>query len=77
MSEIGFLLRNLGLEERFTFESEKNLDYIEGRSASIIVDGNKWGTFGEVSPKILSNFGIGYPLVAFEIFIPRNMDWLK
>ena len=77
MSEIGFLLRNLGLEERFTFASEKNLDYIEGRSASIIVDGNKWGTFGEVSPKILSNFGIGYPLVAFEIFIPRNMDWLK
>jgi phenylalanyl-tRNA synthetase beta chain len=77
MSEIGFLLRNLGLEERFAFASEKNLDYIEGRSASIIVDGKKWGTFGEVAPKILSNFGIGYPLIAFEIFIPRNMDWLK
>jgi phenylalanyl-tRNA synthetase beta chain len=77
MSEIGFLLRNLGLEERFAFESEKNSDYIDGRSASIKVDGKKWGSFGEVSPEILSNFGIGYPVVAFEIFIPRNMDWLN
>jgi phenylalanyl-tRNA synthetase beta chain len=77
MSEIGFLMRNLGLDERFTFEVVDNSDFITGRSASIKVDGEVWGHFGEVSPIILSNFGIGYPVVAFEIFLPRNLEWLK
>ncbi len=75
MSEIGFLLRNLGLDERFAFESENSSDYIDGRSASIKIDGKKWGSFGEISPEILWNFGIGYPVVAFEIFMPRSTEW--
>jgi phenylalanyl-tRNA synthetase beta chain len=77
MAEIGFLLRNLGLDERFTFESSKNTDFIEGRSACIKIDGEVWGHFGEVSPEILSNFGIGYPVVAFEILMPRSTEWLN
>ncbi len=76
MTEIGFLLRNLGLDKRFTFESEKNTDFVEGRCASIKINDELWGTFGEISPRILSNFGIGYPIVAFEIHIPRNVDWI-
>ncbi len=76
MTEIGFLLRNLGLGEHFKFESENNPDYIEGRSASIKINDEPWGTFGEISPEILSNFGIGYPIVAFEIQISRNADWI-
>lgn len=75
MLEIGFLLRNLGLDERFSFASEKSTDFIEGRSAKIMIDGQVRGFFGEVAPEILSNFSIGYPVVAFEIFIPRNSDW--
>ena len=77
MSEIGFLLRNLGLDGRFTFESVKTSEFIDGRSANIKVHGEIWGTFGEVSPTILTNFGIGYPVVAFEIFMPRNTEWAK
>jgi phenylalanyl-tRNA synthetase beta chain len=77
MTEIGFLLRNLGLEGRFSFESMKTPEYIEGRSANILIDGDIWGTFGEVSPDILVNFGIGYPVVAFEIIMPREPDWVK
>jgi phenylalanyl-tRNA synthetase beta chain len=77
MSEVGFLLRNLGLDKRFSFESEKNSDFIEGRAANIRIDGKTWGTFGEVSPQILSNFGIGYPVIAFEIFMPRETDWIR
>ena len=75
MSEIGFLLRNLGLDEQFTFESVNNSDFIEGRSATIKINGKTRGFFGEVSPEILSNFGIGYPVVAFEIFMPRSTNW--
>jgi phenylalanyl-tRNA synthetase beta chain len=75
MTEIGFLLRNLGLDEHFTFESDVNSDFIRGRSANIKIDGKSRGFFGEISPEILSNFGIGYPVVAFEIFLPRSTDW--
>ncbi|MFW9833848.1 MAG: phenylalanine--tRNA ligase subunit beta [Candidatus Thorarchaeota archaeon] len=77
MSEIGFLLRNLGLEDRFSFESLKAPEFIDGRSANIKIDGEVWGSFGELSPEILTNFGIGYPIVAFEIFIPRNLEWIE
>ena len=77
MSEIGFILRNLGLEDRFSFESMKTSEFIEGRSANILIDGQVWGSFGEVSPEILVNFGIGYPVVAFEIIVPRDTDWIR
>ena len=75
LSELGFLLRNLGLDNRFKFESVTNSDFINGRSAAIRIDGKVRGHFGEVSPKILTNFGIGYPVVAFELHLPRDMNW--
>ena len=75
MTEIGFLLRNLGLDKQFEFKATKSTDYIEGRSADILVNGKVYGTFGEVSPDILSNFEIGHPAVAFELRLPRNTDW--
>ncbi|TFG34920.1 phenylalanine--tRNA ligase subunit beta [Candidatus Thorarchaeota archaeon] len=77
MTEIGFLLRNLGLDKQFEFKETKCTDYIEGRSANILVNGRVCGFFGEVSPEILSNFGLGYPAVAFELYLPRNADWTK
>ncbi len=75
LSELGFLLRNLGLEEKFEFESVINSDFIKGRSARIKINGQVRGVFGEVSPEILTNFGIGYPAVAFELQLPRDMQW--
>lgn len=75
MTELGFLLRNLGLDGKFEFKAEKNADYIEGRSAQIIVGGKLRGFFGEVSPEVLTNFGLGNPIVAFEIFLPIDEEW--
>ena len=75
MTEIAFLLRNLGLDNQFKFEATENSDYIDGRSAKILVNGKLRGSFGEVTPEILTNFELGYPAVAFEIFLPRNANW--
>ncbi|AHH10695.1 phenylalanine--tRNA ligase subunit beta [Borrelia coriaceae] len=47
-------------------ESNRTL-YIDGRSADIIVNGTVLGSFGEVSPYILSNFGIMVPCCVLEI----------
>jgi phenylalanyl-tRNA synthetase beta chain len=77
LTEIGFLLRNLGLDHEFNFEPESISDFIEGRSATILVRGKPCGHFGEVSPEILTNFGLGYPVVAFELFLPRSTEWSK
>ncbi|MDH4214998.1 MAG: phenylalanine--tRNA ligase subunit beta [Candidatus Thorarchaeota archaeon] len=77
MTEIGFLLRNLGFDQQFKFEPIDCTDYIHGRAASIRVKGKICGFFGEVSPEILDRFGIGSPIVAFELLIPRDSDWTK
>jgi len=77
MTEIGFLLRNLGLDHQFEFEPVDCHDYIQGRSASIKINKKECGFFGEVSPEILERFSIGSPVVAFELLLPRNNDWMK
>ncbi len=75
MTEIGFLLRNLGLDHQFKFEPIDCSDYIQGRSASIKVNKKICGFFGEISPEILEKFSIGSPVVAFELLLPRDNDW--
>jgi len=77
MTEIGFLLRNLGLDHHFKFAPANCSDYIQGRSASIRVKNKIRGYFGELSPEILTNFGIGSPAIAFELLLPRDNDWTK
>jgi phenylalanyl-tRNA synthetase beta chain len=75
LTEVGFLLRNLGLDNEFTFKPEETSDFIPGRSASILVKGIRRGHFGEVAPEILANFSIGYPVVGFELFLRRSDEW--
>lgn len=41
--------------------------FIKGRGASIIVDGRPIGVFGEVSPKVVTDFDITHPVIMFEL----------
>lgn len=43
--------------------------YISGREAIILVDGEKIGEIGEIAPRVLKNWKIKMPVVAFEIDI--------
>ncbi len=74
-TEIGFLLRNLGLENRFAYKEREDTTFIKGRSADILVDGNPIGVFGEIAPEVLSNLELGTPVIAFEIYLPRTGQW--
>jgi phenylalanyl-tRNA synthetase beta chain len=74
-TDIGFLLRNLGLKGRFAYKKREDPTFIEGRSADILLDGNPIGLFGEVSPEVLTNLGLGTPTIAFEIYLPRDGKW--
>ena len=67
-STVASVLANLG----YTMElsSSDNLSFIEGRVANFkgnSPNGNINGFFGEVSPEVISNFELEYPVIAFEI----------
>jgi phenylalanyl-tRNA synthetase beta chain len=44
--------------------------FMEGRRADIIVNGTKVGVMGEIFPQVIVNFGLGQPVVGFEIDLP-------
>ncbi|WP_424632399.1 phenylalanine--tRNA ligase subunit beta [Borreliella lusitaniae] len=48
--------------------------YINGRGADILIEGFNIGSFGEISPYVLNNFGIFIPCSVFEININKLMS---
>jgi phenylalanyl-tRNA synthetase beta chain len=66
ITELGFVLRNLGFEGKFKFVSADNPTFVEGRTAGIVLEEDVIGIFGEVSPDVLTFFGIDKPVMAFE-----------
>lgn len=64
-SVVEALLRNIGIE--YKLKEANNPTFIKGRCGEIIAEGKKIGTFGEVSPEVLNNFGLEYPVVLAEI----------
>lgn len=76
LTEVGFILRNLGLGSKIKFAAEKTPEFIDGRAGKILINGEPMGIFGEISPEVLRNFGIGMPVVAFEMELPRNGMWV-
>ena len=57
------LLRDLGTGiEEVTLEQTDGGPWIAGRGARVICDGVEIGSFGEVSPKVLSEFGLRTPI---------------
>ncbi len=57
----------LTLRISFSIAECKHNSFIEGRCASILINGKELGVFGEVHPVVLRNFGIEEPTTAFEL----------
>ncbi len=64
-SQAEALLREMSLD--YEVSSSADGIYVPGRGADIIVDGKKVGSFGELAPKVIVNFELGYPIAAFEM----------
>ncbi len=64
-SVIDALLRNIGLEYRMVRVEHDS--FIEGRATEIVINGKKAGLMGEIHPKVLNEWGIEKPVVAFEL----------
>ncbi|MHA2156245.1 MAG: phenylalanine--tRNA ligase subunit beta [Candidatus Hodarchaeales archaeon] len=64
-SIIDTLAVQLGIE--ITLEVTEDSEFLEGRTANIMLENKPIGIIGEVSPSILENWQIYMPTVAFEI----------
>lgn len=51
--------------------------FVDGRCASIHLEGERIGLFGEVSPSTIEAFELKYPLVAFELDLERIFELHK
>jgi len=64
-SVLNAIMRNLGIE--YTLKPTKDKRFIEGRSASIIVDEKIIGIIGEIHPEVLEKFELETPVATLEI----------
>ena len=71
-SVFDFLCTCLGVLEKIEVKPTDHPSYLQGRTGDIYAYGNKVGIIGEINPEVLTNFQIGFPVAAFEMFI----EWL-
>ncbi len=67
-SLINTVLENLGY--KYTIIDSENTSFIKGRVADVEGESENSkikGVFGEISPKVITNFELEYPVVGFEI----------
>ncbi len=65
------LLRDIGMTANL--EDNEHPAFLKGRCAAIRYQGEKIGFFGEIAPQVIENFGLGHPIIAFEV----NVESLK
>ncbi len=61
----------ISIGKEFKIKESKDKCFISGRSVDIQVKGKKAGVLGEVHPDVLTDFGIDYPVVLFEVDIEK------
>ncbi len=69
---LDYLSANLNFSQ--ALEASKHSEYIGGRQADIMINGKSSGNLGEISPVILNNFGIEFPVSALEIELESLMN---
>ncbi|MEK6906647.1 MAG: phenylalanine--tRNA ligase subunit beta [Nanoarchaeota archaeon] len=66
-----FSMINIKIELKEESSKDAYTPFIEGRVASIFVEGEKIGLIGEIHPKILKNLKIKMPVAIFEISLEK------
>ena len=51
----------------FSLSDYEHPSFVHGRCASIIIEGDRVGYFGELHPKVISAFDLEFPVVGFEL----------
>ncbi len=67
-SYVEAILRDLNVKD-YEIEKKKHGSFIDGRCASIILNGREIGFFGEIHPQVIENYELKYPVIGAEIFL--------
>jgi phenylalanyl-tRNA synthetase beta chain len=68
---VNYILGKLGMKADLGEGADSSM--IGGRTGIVTVNGIRRGAFGELHPKVLSNFGIEEPVVGGEIVISHDV----
>jgi phenylalanyl-tRNA synthetase beta chain len=66
------LMRMLNVE--YSIDDTTHHSFISGRVGRIIVNGKKVGYIGEINPKVIYNFNLEMPVIAFELNITELFE---
>ncbi|MDR1954820.1 MAG: phenylalanine--tRNA ligase subunit beta, partial [Candidatus Methanoplasma sp.] len=66
------VVREMGIDHSVSSCGYKT--FIEGRGAFVSLKGDVVGFFGEVSPKVVTDYEITHPVMMFEIDLTRIID---
>jgi len=64
-----YLARMLSIE--YKIEEEDKQEFIEGRAGKIIINKENIGYIGEISPKIIENFSLEFPVSCLELDLDK------
>ncbi len=65
------------LNVKYEITEEEHGSFIPGRCAAILIHGEKIGFFGEIHPKVIENFELGYPIVGGEINLEKIREFVS
>jgi phenylalanyl-tRNA synthetase beta chain len=68
-SVLDAFMNNIGAA--YKLQPAKHPTFIEGRSASIIVNNKDVGIIGEIHPKVLNNWNLEMPVAVFEVNVDK------
>lgn len=72
---LDLLMRSLGIE--YTSEETEHSSFLAGRVARIAVKGTKLAYIGEISPAVLSQWGITKPVAALELNVDELLEIVR
>ncbi len=55
------------IDVKYEIEDADNDSFIPGRVGRAVVNGKKVAYLGEISPQVLENWGLSFPVTAFEL----------
>ncbi|NPA75736.1 MAG: phenylalanine--tRNA ligase subunit beta [Euryarchaeota archaeon] len=64
------ILKDLGVQN-YEIREKEHSSFISGRCASVFVSGTETGFFGELHPRVLENYELGYPVIAGELNLEK------
>lgn len=66
---LDYLFKMIG--KNYEIQETENNNFIPGRVGEIIFQGKKIGFIGEISPRVLKNWKVDYPVVALEVELEK------